>query len=102
MTTPDEEIKAYLEHSETTEPRRLGVAIVFAECMLQELRASVAAWQATAAALHDLEDVERRVAARSGTARQPPVGPKHSLRYDDLQGADRSRGGRHVSTLGHD
>ncbi len=62
MSTPSEDIKEFLESVGTSESQRLEVGILFAESMLQELRATVLEWERTSTAL---QDVKRR--SRSGS-----------------------------------
>lgn len=59
MTTPRQEIDAYLETSGTAEPQRLDVAILFARSMLRELRDSAADWERTADALQELKQQQQ-------------------------------------------
>jgi hypothetical protein len=53
MATAYEEIEAFLEGTcaGVTHARRMEVAVLFAECMLKELRASVIEWEQTTRAL---------------------------------------------------
>jgi hypothetical protein len=64
MTTPGQEIDAYLDSTETAEPQRLDVAIVFARSMLRELRDSAADWERTA---NNLQKIKRQQQQESRT-----------------------------------
>jgi hypothetical protein len=59
MTTPGQEIDAYLDSTRTAEPQRLDVAILFARSMLRELRESTADWERTASALEEIKERQR-------------------------------------------
>lgn len=59
MGTPNEDIESFLDSSETIDTRRMDVAILFAECMLRELQASVVEWEQTLVALEDLRRRDR-------------------------------------------
>ena len=60
MTTPGQEIDAYLDSSGTAEPQRLDVAILFARSMLRELRDSAADWERTATALQEIKQQQQQ------------------------------------------
>jgi len=60
MTTPGQEIDAYLDSSGTAEPERLDVAILFARSMLRELRDSAADWERTATALQEIKQQQQQ------------------------------------------
>ena len=57
MATPSEDIREFLESVGTSESQRLEVGILFAECMLEELRATMLEWEKASIAL---QDVKRR------------------------------------------
>ena len=77
MTTPGQEIDAYLETSGTAEPQRLDVAILFARSMLRELRDSAAAWERTADALQELKQQQQTCGEAAGRALRDD-GPRDS------------------------
>ena len=60
MTTPGQEIDAYLDSSGTAEPQRLDVAILFARSMLRELRDGAADWERTATALQEIKQQQQQ------------------------------------------
>ena len=65
MTTPGQEIDAYLDSSGTAEPERLNVAILFARSMLRELRDSAAVWERTACALEEIRQQQQQTAGEN-------------------------------------
>ena len=65
MTTPGQEIDAYLDSSGTAEPQRLDVAILFARSMLRELRDSAADWERTATALQEIKQQQQQQESRT-------------------------------------
>lgn len=67
MTTPGQEIDAYLDSSGTAGPQRLDVAILFARSMLRELRASAADWERTATALQEIKQQQQQQQQESRT-----------------------------------
>ena len=72
MATPSEDIEAFLNGSEVPQARRPGVAAAFARSMLRELRASVAEWEAAAAAL----GTATRSDTAGGLVRSPRAGER--------------------------
>jgi len=65
MTTPGQEIDAYLDSSGTADPQRLDVAILFARSMLRELRDSAADWERTATALQEIKQQQQQQESRT-------------------------------------
>jgi hypothetical protein len=55
MQTQSDEVSTFLRNTRTTEGRELEVAIVYAELMVEALRASVAEWEAAAVRLQNLK-----------------------------------------------
>jgi hypothetical protein len=92
MTTPGQEIDAYLESSGTAEPQRLDVAILFARSMLRELRVSAADWERTADALQELKQ-QQQTCGEAGHGRRND-GPRD-------QGSSLPAGGRPYSRGAH-
>jgi hypothetical protein len=59
MSSPHEEIESFLVTNRTDPKRRLVVALEFARCMSQELRAILSQWEAAEEALERIEDAAR-------------------------------------------
>jgi hypothetical protein len=79
MTTPDEEIKAFLSGSDGDDSRRLDVATLFAQSMVHELRSAAAQWEATAATLEEAHALrQRRHAGDSCDSYDSWVVPRHA------------------------
>ena len=55
MTTPADDIEAFLKNHAATQGRRLEVAIVYADSMLRELRVAVAQWEETTRSLRRMK-----------------------------------------------
>jgi len=79
MTTPGQDIDAYLETSGTAEPQRLDVAIEFACSMLRELRDSAAAWEQTAVALQEIKQQQQQQQAPAVAATAAPAHSSESV-----------------------
>lgn len=92
MTTPGQDIDAYLETSGTAEPQRLDVAIVFARSMLRELRDSAADWERTAIALQEIKQQQQTDVAAAAAR-------SHAGGALIPSGTQRGRTGRTRSTL---
>ncbi|MDB5296709.1 MAG: hypothetical protein JWO31_2692 [Phycisphaerales bacterium] len=66
MPTARDEIELFLLENSTGEFRRLDVAIVYAESMLQELEAAVLEWEQAAAGLRRQRGESNRCARTDG------------------------------------
>ncbi len=55
MSTPAEEIQAFLANKQTAEFKKLDVSLIYAESMLRELGLIVTAWQSTIDGLRPAE-----------------------------------------------
>jgi hypothetical protein len=75
MTTPGQDIDAYLEDSGTAAPKRLDVAILFARSMLRELRDSAADWERTATALQEIKQQQTDETAAGAAGRSRAATP---------------------------
>ncbi len=51
MTIPDREILRFLQENGVAEPERLQVAVVFAQSMVLEMKATLAQWEAALSTL---------------------------------------------------
>ena len=63
MMTPSDEIDSFLRCNCFKPSQTLRVAVEYSDAMVRELEAALAEWQATATALHALEDQEPAAAA---------------------------------------